>query len=86
MVVTSLPSLGQGETGSNFSNFKHKLHKKNCNRIVFFAITFRRIRTFYSYKNLQLIYTLQQAYTNLHSRTSVFCAYALTLFISILNL
>ena len=26
MVVTSLPSLGQGEKGSDFSNFKRNLH------------------------------------------------------------
>ena len=42
MVVTSLPSLGQGE----------KIE------LVFFAIIIRRIRSFYTYKNLQLIYTL----------------------------
>ena len=49
MVVTRLPSLGQGETGSVFSNFKHKLHhEKKRNLTVFFAITIGRIRTFYT--------------------------------------
>ena len=28
MVVTSLLSLGQAETGSDFSNFKRKLHRE----------------------------------------------------------
>ena len=34
--------------------------KKNCNRIAFFAVTIRRVRTFYIYKNptTDIIYTL----------------------------
>ena len=55
MVVTSLPSLGQGESENDFSK------KKNLEIIIFFfAITIKRIRTFYSYNKLKTdIYTLK---------------------------
>ena len=45
MVVTSLPSLGQGKT----LNASYII-KKNLTRNFFFAITIRRVRTFYTYK------------------------------------
>ena len=40
MVVTSLLSLGQGEYGSDFFNFKRKLQHEKKSRSWFFAIIY----------------------------------------------
>ena len=61
MVVTSLPSLGQGESGVIFQNFKHKLHhEENSNQAGFSAITI---------KNAKDILYIQNPTTNTHPFT-----------------
>ena len=49
--LPAFPLLGQGESGSDIS-FKRKLHHEEKSLSNFsFAITIRRIKTFYTYKN-----------------------------------